>query len=150
MELIKSYQKVERQNRISFSMYWDEIGTIQFCTTKKSLQDTVKIRYGKDIDHFYDELVTLGDLEEKFLSLLSCRFVFIFGIGNIRTEVLNVLNSLSCTSGCYAPIIGFKDSIIFFPKLRYNDCSYIKHLLNREYQDKDYQLFWACNAEGGC
>lgn len=150
MELFKTYQKEVNKNRISFSMYWDEVGTIRFCTHKTRSQYAVKIRFGKDINHFCDEIVALDNLEERLMSLLSCRYVFIFGLGDKRTEVLNILNTISCDSGCYEPIIGFKDSFVIFPKLRYNDSYYIKYLLNSVYHVGQYQLLWASNTERAC
>lgn len=139
MEMLKEY-------RSQFSMYWDGVGIVRFERNKEDPFQKIRIQYGKKPDDYHEEYVFLTDLEKIFNSMSSLQYIFFLDVSDSYISVLHILNRISHATNCYEPIIAFKDSIMVFPKLRYNDTCFIKYMLEK--QAGKYKLLWASKAEG--
>ena len=147
MEMIKAYRKSMRERRHCFSMYWDGVGVIQFEKNRSGCSQKIRVRFGKNLKEYSDEFLSLTDLEKRLNSLESFQYIFLLDVSETYMEILRVLNRKSLATNCYEPIITFKDSIIVFPKLKYNDTCFIKYMLKRH--AGEYILLWASKV-GGC
>ena len=146
MEMIKAYRRGMCKSRNQFSMYWDGVGIIHFERKKEECSQKIRIQYGKNIKDFHEEYILLADLEKKLNSISSFQYIFFLDVSDVYMSILYILNRYSHIKKIYEPIIAFKDSIMVFPKLRYNDTCFIKYMLQK--QTGKYKLLWASKVEG--